>query len=760
MTAQELQRLQSIASTAGQEFATRGVVNAPVKPRKKVGGLRAVIANALPIIGSTAGTAIGAAGTPVGMAVGGGLGGAAGEYLRQKILGEDTNLGRIALEGGLGALPGVTKGAANALKGAKAAKAASAAASMAGSADDVGRVISSADDVVRVTKGAKAATKGAKAAKALTSTADDLIAGSKTAILKSNAEGARAKALQTALKKGTSTKEVASSAEFLKKATEKAAKSEKVVGKAAKAVTNTVDDAAATATKAVTKKPNVFQRMGGRLTEGASGLKLEKAPGATGDIASQADFMRQFTGTPRQQLGKMDKAMATLSGQVDDALKASKVKIDGLGVAKSMVNIDPTDTRFVDLDLSPNAMKYVSRYAEKTKNFTDANQINNLLKTINGPASKAREILMNPTGKTLTAQQNALLAVKRHLDDVLTAVPEIKPFKTQMAKIYDIYPDVVAASRKVIGAPGLGIKSQSLAQSIKGAESYIGAGLQGFGKAAEGPTGSFLGRMARASVPQVGYRAGAALMTGAPFAGYTDGAFSEDTEQQPAVDYNNEMTTSPILDELNSQYGSTATPPMQPASEQPVGFFSDPARAEQAYMRALMAGDKEAAGMILDGINTFSKINAANTKAASSSSTGGVSKVTAQNYSNAQSGMQSLEDLKTLLEQDPGALSRSAMPGRKLPILGGYISNAVGTGDFDAIGYNIADTLLRIRTGAQANESEIRNLQSQIMPRAGDSPDTIRTKLRQLTQAYQNILSLAGDSNLSTPTEVPEAQLI
>lgn len=122
--------------------------------------------------------------------------------------------------------------------------------------------------------------------------------------------------------------------------------------------------------------------------------------------------------------------------------------------------------------------------------------------------------------------------------------------------------------------------------------------------------------------------------------------------------------------------------------------------------------------------------------------------------------MQSLEDLKTLLEQDPGALSRSAMPGRKLPILGGYISNAVGTGDFDAIGYNIADTLLRIRTGAQANESEIRNLQSQIMPRAGDSPDTIRTKLRQLTQAYQNILSLAGDSNLSTPTEVPEAQLI
>lgn len=120
-----------------------------------------------------------------------------------------------------------------------------------------------------------------------------------------------------------------------------------------------------------------------------------------------------------------------------------------------------------------------------------------------------------------------------------------------------------------------------------------------------------------------------------------------------------------------------------------------------------------------------------------------ITKVTAQQYGLAQTGRQSLANLAGLLQEDPGVLGRSATPGRKLPIVGGYVSEAVKTGDFDAIGYNIADTLLRIRTGATANESEVRNLQSQIMPRAGDSPQTVQTKLRQLDEAFNSILANA-----------------
>lgn len=127
-----------------------------------------------------------------------------------------------------------------------------------------------------------------------------------------------------------------------------------------------------------------------------------------------------------------------------------------------------------------------------------------------------------------------------------------------------------------------------------------------------------------------------------------------------------------------------------------------------------------------------------------------VTKVTGQQYGLAQTGMQSLQQLSSLLKSNPGVLSKTATPGRKLPIVGGYIAKAAGTGDFDAYGYNVADTLLRLRTGAQANESEVRNLQSQIIPRAGDSPATVQTKLRQLQQAFQNTLQQANGRGSSS----------
>lgn len=127
-----------------------------------------------------------------------------------------------------------------------------------------------------------------------------------------------------------------------------------------------------------------------------------------------------------------------------------------------------------------------------------------------------------------------------------------------------------------------------------------------------------------------------------------------------------------------------------------------------------------------------------------------VTKVTAQQYSLAQRGQQALQQMAQLLQDNPQVLNRTATPGRKLPIVGGFISNAAGTGDFDAIGYNIASSLLRIETGAQANESEIRNLQSQMIPRAGDSQQTIARKMQQLNQAFSVIINAANPSQNSS----------
>lgn len=71
------------------------------QPEKK--GFQA--SDLIPLAGGVLGATVGSTLGPVGTALGGGAGAAGGEFVRQKITGEKTNVGRIALEGALSAIP-------------------------------------------------------------------------------------------------------------------------------------------------------------------------------------------------------------------------------------------------------------------------------------------------------------------------------------------------------------------------------------------------------------------------------------------------------------------------------------------------------------------------------------------------------------------------------------------------------------------------------------------------------------------------------
>jgi hypothetical protein len=83
-------------------------------PKKKLSGLPGLAANFLPTIGGAIGAAGGTILAPVaGTAAGGAFGAGLGEYLRQKLTGEDQDgidKGNIVQEGIFGAIPGVGKG--------------------------------------------------------------------------------------------------------------------------------------------------------------------------------------------------------------------------------------------------------------------------------------------------------------------------------------------------------------------------------------------------------------------------------------------------------------------------------------------------------------------------------------------------------------------------------------------------------------------------------------------------------------------------
>lgn len=339
-------------------------------------------------------------------------------------------------------------------------------------------------------------------------------------------------------------------------------------------------------------------------------------------------------------------------------------------------------------------------------------------------------------------------------DDFKKMVPEAATASGSYAKLHDANEFLKQAARDQSNAatqPGAGtvgrVLTSDTAQTVK---TKAGRGLQGLGKMlgaeteapgispgttpalATGKTAQLLQRLTsptqvgKAAFKQsVGRTAGSILGLGEP-------AATPDAVDQSATDV---APTGDIA--ALSQPGTTEPTSATTADSSPYSV--------ENYMGDLQRDPKNSAQYTA----VFKELNPNYGK-----DTGGknITKVTAQQYGLAQSGAQSLQQLAGLIQSDPNIVNRTAIPGKGLPIVGGSIANAAGTGSYDSIGYNIADTILRLRTGATANESEVKKLQSQIMPRAGDSDETRQTKLNTINDIFKNVLQLAGGQGSADAT--------
>ena len=109
---------------------------------------------------------------------------------------------------------------------------------------------------------------------------------------------------------------------------------------------------------------------------------------------------------------------------------------------------------------------------------------------------------------------------------------------------------------------------------------------------------------------------------------------------------------------------------------------------------------------------------------------------TVKEYSQAQSGLSGVDQIAQMLSGDPSLLTRSTIPGQNLPIVGGLVSNAVGTGEYNALSNNVLNSLARLNTGAAMPASE-EAFYRRLLPVAGDSEETKQQKLSQLKLAFQ-----------------------
>lgn len=273
-----------------------------------------------------------------------------------------------------------------------------------------------------------------------------------------------------------------------------------------------------------------------------------------------------------------------------------------------------------------------------------------------------------------------------------------------------------------------------------------------------GPTVDVLGRGAQQAGKVTKYTT--PVIRGAVTRGLVNGGSQpQDPTQDPSLD--------PIQQEQDTTlYGANVMQgmgdPMQDPTQQMEGQQMPQQSAyslEQAMADLQAHPDAKSRKNIMDYYKFVQDAEKAQNTA---SGAGGpnITKVTGQQYVLASRGANAVSELEQLLSSNPSVLNKTATPGRKLPGVGGFISNMAGTGNFDAIGYNVANALLRLETGAQANPEEIKNLQAQMMPRAGDSQQTVQIKLAQLRQAFSAFLNtangqdtLAGQMESYQPTQ-------
>jgi hypothetical protein len=165
---------------------------------------------------------------------------------------------------------------------------------------------------------------------------------------------------------------------------------------------------------------------------------------------------------------------------------------------------------------------------------------------------------------------------------------------------------------------------------------------------------------------------------------------------------------------------------VEPSSTEPSASQQSPFTADNiqnAILQDMQNGGKNVAALV-SLYNAFGKPQSVTTI-----------KPTSQQVGVAQSGEQSLQNLQSMITQNPNVVNKSAVPGSGLPIVGGFLNNLLGTGQYKAAANNTMDALARMRTGAAMSKSEEKFYQS-LLPQAGDSQETIQAKLQQLSQAF------------------------
>lgn len=197
------------------------------------------------------------------------------------------------------------------------------------------------------------------------------------------------------------------------------------------------------------------------------------------------------------------------------------------------------------------------------------------------------------------------------------------------------------------------------------------------------------------------------------------------------------ITTAPAINPMMTSNMDSSYAQSQEASN-PLGYSS--AQIGQALMAAYADGNSTAAKQLEGMYQLATEFEQAQMKASESPK---LSAESSKVIANANSGLQSLDALESMLAQSPDVLSKTAVPGRDA--FGGALGNALGTAGYDNLSRNVLDVITRLRTGAALTAGEEKFYRSQL-PQAFDSPDVVRQKLGMFRELFSSVANRTGGS--------------
>lgn len=472
------------------------------------------------------------------------------------------------------------------------------------------------------------------------------------------------------------------------------------------------------------------------------------APKSTLDTATDQRELLEVVGRTKELRGSgvskfrsVEPVINRLNSEVDSVLKGVKTTMPGTSFNRAIAEIGDAITDQNERKAFANAFNTAYKKVfggDALPEAVTAVQVNALRREMNKQVSSAFKKMK--VGNPLTAKEQALLNLRDSLGGMIESLTpadklkQVQRLNRDQSVLIRGVPEFKKISEQGMPLPFTGGAqlpgSQLPFRAVQATTDAAGRAVSALGGS------SAPARIAREAGGQIGRRAAADVIGLRPGAG-TSGM----GEQAPAT-LEDSIIGSPFETQPAGSYdgafGEESQSPY-PRENLLADIQRDPENAKEyiAYYNSLQDVFAPAAG---SGLN--------------------VTKPSASNLVQAQSGLQSLRQLESILSGDPNVLAKTATPGRGINALGigSFVRNATGTGEFDQAAFNAVENLLRIKTGAAAPESEVRRYMSQYLPQPGDSQSVVRQKMNSLYSQFQSIVDLANGQ--TSPTGLEDAIML